>query len=214
MILQNITSSIVASCWIIFFIYWLVSAFFVKKTVERYKGNLPALLGRLIIAFAVIVLVSLKDYSIIHFLISPTGPLSEASLITGAAITVIGLAIAIWARFTIGKNWSGQVTFKKDHELITRGPYKFVRHPIYTGLLTMMLGALLYFGSLLVLLLFISSAIGFAFKFKQEEKVMIKHFGKRYQDYMKRKIDFILSIIIAQTLLTVNIGYQKSDFGS
>ena len=53
----------------------------------------------------------------------------------GAALTLAGLLFAVWARLYLGKNWSGMVTVKHDHELIRSGPYRFVRHPIYSGIL-------------------------------------------------------------------------------
>ena len=65
-------------------------------------------------------------------------PRIDALAWTAVVLCIAGLAFCIWARFTLGRNWSGVVTFKGGHELITRGPYALVRHPIYTGLLTML----------------------------------------------------------------------------
>ena len=64
----------------------------------------------------------------------------------GVVLCVAGLAFCLWARFTLGRNWSGAVTFKGGHELITRGPYAVVRHPIYTGILVMIVGTVIVFG--------------------------------------------------------------------
>jgi protein-S-isoprenylcysteine O-methyltransferase Ste14 len=87
---------------------------------------------------------------------------------------------------TLGRNWSGTVTFKENHELVVRGPYAYVRHPIYTGMMLMFLGTALAqgtFGALLSLpILFLS----FWIKYRQEETLMIEHFGEQYRDYMKR----------------------------
>ena len=60
---------------------------------------------------------------------------SVADILTGA-----GLIVALWARTILGTNWSSNVVLKEQHELIERGPYRFVRHPIYTGVLLMVLG--------------------------------------------------------------------------
>ena len=122
-------------------------------------------------------------------------PNTVISLIIGSIITVFGLCITIWARATLGSNWSGAVTFKKNHELITRGPYKFVRHPIYTGLMTMLIGTFIVYGFAYVLLAIIIFFLGLIGKLMQEEKLMIKHFGKKYIDYKnktKALIPFIL----------------------
>ncbi len=67
-------------------------------------------------------------------------PRTAWSFWTGAAVTLAGLLFSAAARAYLGRNWSGTVTLKQDHELVTRGPYRFVRHPIYTGLLLAFLG--------------------------------------------------------------------------
>ena len=63
-------------------------------------------------------------------------------------LCIAGLAFCVWARATLGRNWSGTITLKEGHELIERGPYRLVRHPIYTGLLAMFLATALAFGHL------------------------------------------------------------------
>jgi protein-S-isoprenylcysteine O-methyltransferase Ste14 len=112
-----------------------------------------------------------------------------------AVLCVIGLAFAIWARVTLGRNWSGVVTLKEEHELVERGPYRFVRHPIYTGILTMFFATALAQGHLSgfvgTLLLFAS----FWIKLRDEEKLMLQQFPERYADYRrrtKRIIPFVL----------------------
>src|SRR5439155_14207979 len=64
-------------------------------------------------------------------------PHVPATMIAAAAIAVIGLLFTLWARVALGANWSGRVTLKEDHQIIVGGPYRIVRHPIYTGILTM-----------------------------------------------------------------------------
>ena len=107
-------------------------------------------------------------------------------MILGLAITVLGLILTLSARISLGTNWSGAVTFKENHKLIEKGPYAFVRHPIYSGILLMGLGTIIFVGNFIgvigLVLLFISLFI----KLKQEEKLMIEHFKKEYIDYKKR----------------------------
>jgi protein-S-isoprenylcysteine O-methyltransferase Ste14 len=72
------------------------------------------------------------------------GVLWQRTLLTGLvadAIALAGLAIMLWARVTLGGNWSGAVVLKEQHELVTSGPYRFVRHPIYSGLFLLLLGS-------------------------------------------------------------------------
>ena len=80
----------------------------------------------------------------------------------------------------LGGNWSDTVTFKENHELIERGPYGLVRHPIYAALLLMFMGTALAMGTMggLVGLLFFF--LSFLIKYRQEEALMTKHFGDRY----------------------------------
>ena len=123
--------------------------------------------------------------------------LPHVALIAWAAavLCVVGLAFAIWARVTLGRNWSGVVTLKEGHELVERGPYRFVRHPIYTGIITMFFATALAQGYLSgfvgTLLMFWS----FWIKLRDEEKLMLQQFPERYADYRRRAkciIPFVL----------------------
>lgn len=101
----------------------------------------------------------------------------------GVAVTAGGMAFAIWARAYLGGNWSSSVTVKVGHELVRTGPYRWVRHPIYTGLILAMLGTALerrqVRGLIGVLLLY----IGFKIKSRIEERTMTSTFGAAYDDY-------------------------------
>ena len=63
--------------------------------------------------------------------------------VIGAALFACGIALAVWARLHLGRNWGMPMTQRAEPELVTSGPYRFVRHPIYSGLLTAMLGTVL-----------------------------------------------------------------------
>lgn len=113
-------------------------------------------------------------------------PHSDIIAWASTALCVAGLLVCLWARATLGRNWSGIVTLKEGHELIVRGPYAFVRHPIYTGLLAMFLATALLYGLLAgvfaVLLVFVS----FWIKLRDEEEVMLKQFPDQYPAYQQR----------------------------
>ncbi|HUI84996.1 MAG TPA: isoprenylcysteine carboxylmethyltransferase family protein [Candidatus Binatia bacterium] len=112
-------------------------------------------------------------------------PASLLSEIAGIAITAAGLALAVWARAYLGANWSGAVTVKVGHELVRSGPYRWVRHPIYSGMILAMLGTALerrqMRGAIAVLLLY----AGFKLKSRIEERTMISTFGPEYDDYSR-----------------------------
>lgn len=101
------------------------------------------------------------------------------------AITIAGLALCIWARRTLGGNWSGWVTLKENHELVTGGPYRWVRHPIYTGVLLMMLGTALALGRVQGFLALIIASLALLLKSRVEERWMESLFSERYATYKK-----------------------------
>src|SRR5262245_3954456 len=125
---------VIALCWLVFTIVWAVSALFVKRTVERSLGW-----ARLLV-WGVVILVFTRA-SHIPGLQQPMWPRSAGQGALAVLVTLAGLVVCIWARAVLGRNWSGSITFKEDHELIERGPYAYVRHPIYSGLLLMGLGS-------------------------------------------------------------------------
>lgn len=106
--------------------------------------------------------------------------------VIGLSISFLGLIIACWSRYVLGKNWSLSVQKKEKHELIKVGTYKIVRHPIYTGILFIFIGNTFivgdYRGIIAVVIVFIS----FWFKLIKEEKWLTEIFGNEYQDYKKQ----------------------------
>lgn len=104
----------------------------------------------------------------------------------GAFVTVAGLLFAVWARVHLGANWSRSVTVKEDHQLITSGPYRMVRHPIYTGILAGFVGSAIAIGQVRGVLAFVLILIALFFKWRLEEKWMREEFGQTYADYARR----------------------------
>ena len=104
----------------------------------------------------------------------------------GAAITAAGLSFAIWARRHIGRNWSATVTLKQDHELVTSGPYAFVRHPIYTGLLFGFIGSAIALGQWRGIVAVAIAYLSLLRKYLLEERWMRERFGTAYADYSRR----------------------------
>ena len=183
MIFGNYLSLVVPICWIIFILDWMVSSLFVKKSLT--KRGPGWILWRVVAAFFVIVFVRFdKSGALSFFRFSFQSYFSF--LIPGSVLTVLGLFGAIWARFHLGRNWSGYATYKEDQTLVTTGPYKYVRHPIYTSMILMFIGTILYYGSLFVSIFFIILAITFILRTREEEEIMLKLFGEKYAEYMKR----------------------------
>jgi protein-S-isoprenylcysteine O-methyltransferase Ste14 len=101
----------------------------------------------------------------------------------GLALTYAGAALAIWARWSLGENWSAEVSVKTDHQLIRSGPYAHVRHPIYAGLLLAVIGTAVVIGEWRGLLAILIWSVGHTLKAKREEAVMIATFGDQYQQH-------------------------------
>ena len=122
-------------------------------------------------------------------------PHVEALAWTGVVLCVAGLAFCIWARFTLGRNWSGVVTLKGGHELVVHGPYALVRHPIYTGLLTMFVATVMVLGHVAGIVAAPFVFVSIWIKLRHEEKLMLKQFPKEYAAYqqrVKRLVPFVL----------------------
>ena len=179
----NYLSPVVPICWIIFILDWTISSFFVKKSLTKQGPGW--IIWRVVIALFVILFVRLdKSGALSFFRLSFQSFFSF--VIPGSVLTVLGLFGAIWARIHLGRNWSGYVTYKEDQTLVTTGPYKYVRHPIYTSMILMFIGTILYYGSLFVSIFFIILAIDFILRTRKEEEIMLKLFGEKYAEYMKR----------------------------
>lgn len=105
---------------------------------------------------------------------------------TTLAVTAAGLAFTLWARAHLGRNGSVAVTLKRDHQLVATGPYAFVRHPMYTGLLTAFLGSALALGQWRGVLAFLIALAALWRKWRLEERWMRERFGENYERYSRR----------------------------
>lgn len=180
-----------AILWAIGIGYWIIKAAGNKKTVRRVPVG-PRLIALGLIALSWCLL------------LNPTHGWTTRTILPGndavewvaVALCATGVAFAIWARHTLGRNWSGVPTVKEDHELIVSGPYRFVRHPIYTGLLlAVFASAFVATGRLGGLLFFLILAVLLHFKAQIEEKFMLQTFPQSYPEYRRRTkaiIPFIL----------------------
>jgi protein-S-isoprenylcysteine O-methyltransferase Ste14 len=175
------TSLFIEGCWIAWVVYWVVTAFATKRTVER-----GGFIGyRLVAGIVIVGLVAAGR--LLH--VSSQSQLWQTTLALGVVtdcIVVAGAAFTVWARITLGRNWSAEVTFKQDHELIESGPYALARHPIYTGLIVMALGTAINYGRAIGIALLVSLCGGLWWKARQEERIMSRHFPEAYAEYKSR----------------------------
>jgi protein-S-isoprenylcysteine O-methyltransferase Ste14 len=160
--------------------YWIVSSRNVKPTQReesrwsRLTHHAPLILGAVLLAFHDLPLTWLNA----RFL-----PRTFVGYWIGVILLAAGLGFAVWARVHIGRNWSGVVTLKEDHELVRSGPYQYVRHPIYTGLLLAIFGTAVVIGQWRGLIAFALICVSLVLKLHREEAFMDDTFGEEYARY-------------------------------
>jgi protein-S-isoprenylcysteine O-methyltransferase Ste14 len=104
----------------------------------------------------------------------------------GVVLVALGLSYAVWARLHLGRMWSAVVTLKAEHRIVKTGPYTLTRHPIYTGLLLALVGTALVRDTVAGLIGCALIVTGFVLKLRQEERMLIEHFGQDYRVYRKQ----------------------------
>ena len=188
---HSLVRIIITGCWVVFVATWAFAAVSTKRTVYRETQAQRLRYWVLLVIAFFLLFYGRLPYPLNSRVVPNVAPVIWAA----GVLSVIGVAVALWARFTLGRNWSGVVTLKEEHELVERGPYRFVRHPIYTGILTMYFATAIGLGHLAgfvgTLLIFLS----FWIKLRDEEQLMLQQFPERYAAYRqraKRIIPFIL----------------------
>ena len=171
--------------WLLWLAYWGISALHVKSAVRVESAASRFGKYALPLIVAVLLLQNVRAFNG-TFLNDRFVPAELWIVWLGFFLTIAGLAFACWARVILGRNWSGVVQLKKDHELIVRGPYSIVRHPIYTGLLLAFLGTALAIGAWRGLIATAIVAVSFWRKLRLEERWLCELFGEQYADYMRR----------------------------
>jgi protein-S-isoprenylcysteine O-methyltransferase Ste14 len=182
------TQQVTLACWIIFVLYWFMSARSVKP-IQETRGWLGGNWYPILYLIGFLFMINVRFLGRLGI---PTNKLAILLLPHTTVLNIIivilliaGLIIAIAARRTLARNWSGAVTLKEDHELITTGPYQYVRHPIYTGMLLMILGTALSVATLGACIGFFIIVVGILLKSRQEEALLTKHFVQGYLSYKK-----------------------------
>lgn len=182
--------AIVGCIWAVFVLCWLVLAQFNKKASGSTSWRAAWWLRlRLAAILGVLVVILPRRHGLAH-LFAPIGrtlPFQAgiAAQWAGVVLCLLGFGFAFWARVHIGRNWGMPMSLRQDHELVTSGPYAYVRHPIYAGLMLAGIGSALAV-SMLWLLLFPLYFAYFLFSARAEEKMMLAQFPDAYPTYRRR----------------------------
>ncbi len=172
----------VCDIWMVLCLYWILSALRTKavKSQESFGKRLGYVLP---VALGVTLLFNSRShYSWLGMRFAPD---TIALAVTGVVLTAAGVALAMWARLVLGENWSAAVSIRKNHELIRMGPYRTMRHPIYTGMMLGLLGTALVVGEVRGLLALVIVGLGFYVKACKEEAFLSREFGAGFEAHAK-----------------------------
>lgn len=181
---MHVVALIVLVAWVAFWIYWLAASVGAKAGRSRWTGFAGI---RVAVVLLVLLLVRARVFK---GQTVTTDPWLEG---VGLAVFTSGLAVAVWARVHLGRNWGTPMSQKADPELVTTGPYRRVRHPIYSGIILAMVGtavAVSWYWLIAVALVggyFVYSAV-------REERYLSQRFPDaypRYQGSAKMLIPFV-----------------------
>ncbi|HZP67657.1 MAG TPA: isoprenylcysteine carboxylmethyltransferase family protein [Rudaea sp.] len=168
--------------WIAWALYWWIAARDVKPAV-RHETAASRAVHLVPLALAALLL-STRHFPI-AVLDAPMFAATPKTFSLGALILAAGLSVAVWARAVLGRNWSGTVTLKQDHELVRAGPYRWVRHPIYTGLLLGVFGTAVAIGEWRGVAAMLLATFALWRKSLIEERWLIEAFGESYLQYRR-----------------------------
>ena len=185
---------ILVICWGGLGLFWAAGWFYnlwKAPVVQRRTAFLPLW----ILSIALVWLASIfLRHNALAFMIF-TAPWLQ---LVGAVLLIGATAFTLWARWVLGTMWAAVAEIKEGHQLRTEGPYRITRHPIYTGLIGMLLGSLLIGGFGVWVLYFIVGLIAVVVKITSEERLLIETFGEQYTRYQQR----VPQLIPGKQLLT------------
>lgn len=171
--------------WALFWLYWYIAARSMKRGRRPWSHEIRIRLVMIVVAILVVRFGGFRGHGI------DTDRWLEA---IGLLLFAAGIAFAVWARLVIGRNWGTPMTEKDEPELVTSGPYRLVRHPIYSGILLASVGtAIALSWPWLVLVALIG--MYFVYSARVEERFLEKQFPEQYRAYertTKMLVPFVL----------------------
>jgi protein-S-isoprenylcysteine O-methyltransferase Ste14 len=178
--------------WLGLLAVWLIAAIGMKRQVRKQaiSARMPYVLT---LALAIVLIFARSaTWGFLRWRWIEDGPMADY---LGLILTSTGIAFAIWARFFLGRNWSSTPGVAEGHQLIRRGPYALVRHPIYSGILLGLLGTAVAKGRLGPLIGVLIAGVSFYWKLKTEEQFMTEQFGTEYTLY-RREVRALIPFVL------------------
>jgi protein-S-isoprenylcysteine O-methyltransferase Ste14 len=180
---MHVIDFVILGCWVAFWIYWLAASVDAKAGQSRSGRFVAIRVGILLIVLLLVRSRAVKVHSV-------TNPWWQG---IGLALFLSGLALAIWARRYLGRNWGMPMSQKEDPELVTTGPYHSVRHPIYSGIVLATVGTAI---AVSLYWLIAAALLGayFIYSAFMEERLMGRLFPDSYPEY-KRSTKMLVPFI-------------------
>jgi protein-S-isoprenylcysteine O-methyltransferase Ste14 len=188
-------TAFIAAFWLVLIVVWAVSAFGAKRSAGgsfAWRREIGLRIGILML-----IVLAVRLPIVRNGLRDARGYLVNTSLalgIIGVVLCGLGVGLALWARFSLGRNWGLPMTRKENPELITNGPYAFARHPIYGGIILGLVGSALAQSPFWIVPL-VLAACYFVYSARREEKLMTEQFPQAYPDYRRRTKMFVPFIV-------------------
>jgi protein-S-isoprenylcysteine O-methyltransferase Ste14 len=179
MMTMRVVDLVILIGWVLFWGYWLFSA----RNIKPGRGRGYRFVGIRVAVVIVVVFVLRSSGHGLHGLHQTTNGWGLGGI--GLALWAVGLALAVWARLYLGGNWGTPMTRKEDPDLITTGPYRFVRHPIYSGIILAAVGTALA-TSIVGLVVVVVLGAYFIYSAVNEERYMAERFPDTYPSYRAR----------------------------
>jgi len=161
---------------------WIGSLPFVKRNVQQQSIS-STLQNTIVLSVGLFLLFG--SPSTPNWFNQAVFPVTFPLALAGLGLAICGIGLSIWARLILRENWSSFPSIKQNHRLIVTGPYRLVRHPIYSGLLIALLGSALQYGLIRSFLALLTCAIGLYLKVSAEEEFMVQRFGEAYLRYRR-----------------------------
>lgn len=169
------TQHVIFDAWIVYMVVWFTAALTTKPREKSVKGRWRLPFGLIILA-AIFLFNGRINRS---WLALPLLPNVSLLVLPGVVLTFAGMALALWARIYLGRNWGPPATMRVGHELVTSGPYAYIRHPIYWGIGVALVGTALAIGNVLIFLIVPFVVLRFWWAAREENALLVRQFGEQ-----------------------------------
>jgi len=171
--------------WLAFWLLWLVWGPITTRQRPMTKGQ-QGISPAVLVGVIIVAVIYFEPHFRAHLQFRALWPGYALAEGAGFLLELLGLALALWARCCLGSFWSSAAVMREGHRVVDTGPYRLVRHPIYSGILLASLGTFLIAGSTLSLAILAATAVIFGWKIQAEERLLTTELGEDYVNYRRR----------------------------